>query len=382
VLPPMLSYAQNGEDVVLRRAFAGQDSGFYVDVGACDPCVDSVTLHFYKQGWHGVNVEPDARLHAALVAARPRDVNLRVAIGQGEGTVRFFPTGTRGHGTLDSAIAADRTPAPAEEVPQLPLARVLINHAPPEGVDFLKVDVEGWEAAVLASADWTQVRPRVVLVEAVDAEGRPTHEAWEGPLLAAGYRFALFDGLNRFYCREEDAEVLLPRLAAPANVLDNYRLAREMQAQADAVANAIAQEAARREQEQARWEQEQARWEQEQAGREEQHRRAMAAMRQSLMLQAAEMMVQLEGTIESEAERVRMLRDLTANLQEQLRLAYASLEEEQRGHAAARTALAAAQQSLDGMTATLAELHASTSWRITAPLRKLGHLARLLRRGG
>ncbi len=378
MLPPMLSYAQNGEDVVLRRAFAGQKSGFYVDVGACDPIVDSVTLHFYEQGWRGVNVEPDSRLHAALAAARPRDVNLRAAIGLEEGTIRFFPTGTRGHGTLDSAIAAGRTTAPAEEVPQLPLSRVLAEHAPPEGVDFLKVDVEGWEAAVLASADWQQVRPRVVLVEAVDAEGRPTHEAWEGPLLAAGYRFALFDGLNRFYCREEEAELLLPRLAAPANVLDNYRLAREVQAQSDAVAE-----------EAARLKQDLARREEELLQREKERRHATAAaLRESLMLQASEMMVQLEGAIESEAEQTRMLRDLAADLQAQLRreqeqsrLTHASLEAERHRHAETRNALASAQRSLEDVTAALAAVHASTSWRITAPLRNAARLTRLLRRG-
>ena len=83
---------------------------------------------------------------------------------------------------------------------------------------------------MLASADWERHRPRVVLVEAVDGDGRPTHEAWEPALLGAGYRLALFDGLNRFYCRDEDAERLLPRLAAPANVLDNWRPVREVDA--------------------------------------------------------------------------------------------------------------------------------------------------------
>jgi hypothetical protein len=52
-------------------------------------------------------------------------------------------------------------------------------------------------------------------VEAVDPAGSPTHESWEPRLLESSYRFGLFDGLNRFYCREEDAENLLPRLAAP-----------------------------------------------------------------------------------------------------------------------------------------------------------------------
>jgi hypothetical protein len=33
----------------------------------------------------------------------------------------------------------------------------------------------------------------------------PSHEAWEPLLTQAGYRFAMFDGLNRFYLAEEEA---------------------------------------------------------------------------------------------------------------------------------------------------------------------------------
>src|SRR3954447_19461381 len=50
----MFSYAQNAEDVVLRRTFSGVEDGFYVDVGASSPVEDSVTLHFYERGWNGV----------------------------------------------------------------------------------------------------------------------------------------------------------------------------------------------------------------------------------------------------------------------------------------------------------------------------------------
>jgi uncharacterized membrane protein len=78
--PPILSYAQNAEDVVLSRAFADQEFGLYVDIGAYHPVEDSVTLHFYERGWRGVNVEPDRELHALFVEARPRDTNLCAAV--------------------------------------------------------------------------------------------------------------------------------------------------------------------------------------------------------------------------------------------------------------------------------------------------------------
>ena len=60
-LPPMRSYAQNYEDVMLRRAFADTREGFYVDVGATDPQRDSATRYFYELGWRGINIEPAAQ---------------------------------------------------------------------------------------------------------------------------------------------------------------------------------------------------------------------------------------------------------------------------------------------------------------------------------
>ena len=50
---PMISYAQNLEDVVLDRALRAS-AGFYVDVGAASPSTASVTRHFYELGWSGI----------------------------------------------------------------------------------------------------------------------------------------------------------------------------------------------------------------------------------------------------------------------------------------------------------------------------------------
>lgn len=55
----MISYAQNFEDVMLMRALASIEKGFYIDVGAAWPDQDSVTKAFYEKGWLGVNIEPN-----------------------------------------------------------------------------------------------------------------------------------------------------------------------------------------------------------------------------------------------------------------------------------------------------------------------------------
>ena len=46
------------------------------------------------------------------------------------------------------------------------MADILGEHLPANtAIDFLSVDVEGWDLEVLKSNDWTRFRPRVVLAE-------------------------------------------------------------------------------------------------------------------------------------------------------------------------------------------------------------------------
>jgi hypothetical protein len=55
----------------------------------------------------------------------------------------------------------------------------------------------------------------------VPKSDEPAHEAWEPMLIEVGYRFAMFDGLNRFYA-QADETALLQALAIPANVFDDF----------------------------------------------------------------------------------------------------------------------------------------------------------------
>lgn len=222
-----VSYAQNFEDVVLWRAFADQDGGVYVDVGAADPEVDSVTKAFYERGWSGINIEPNGELYDRLAAARPRDVNLNVGLSDVDGTLDFYRAlhGDWGISTFDAALVARHEEKgfrfEKTEVPVLRLDDILSNLRP-GSVDVLKVDVEGYERQVLLGAALGVHRPKVVIVESTAPLSTVrTDEHWAGILLAAGYRSALFDGLNCFFVRD-DLEELATTIAAPANVLDNF----------------------------------------------------------------------------------------------------------------------------------------------------------------
>jgi FkbM family methyltransferase len=226
---PIVSYSQNAEDVRLWRVFRTIQNGFYVDIGAADPYVDSVTHLFYEHGWSGINVEPSPCFDA-ISKARKRDVNLQIAIGESEGSVPFFLTYPYlGMSTFDLSAHAHVSQAieRIEEIaiPQRRLESVLREHAADRTIHFLKVDVEGAEAQVLASSDWACFRPIVVIAEAIEPwSTSPTHENWENVLLDAGYQFAAFDGINRFYV-DHSHEDLIPILAYPISALDRFTTA-------------------------------------------------------------------------------------------------------------------------------------------------------------
>jgi len=225
-----ISYAQNFEDVMLWRALKHIEQGFYIDVGAWSPDTDSVTRAFYNKGWHGINVEPNPELYEQLEASRPRDVNLKVAIGNVEGSMTMNFLTNSGLSTLDDAIAQQHQAAGWEtsrrDVEVKTLGSIWQQHVPDsQPVHFLKVDVEGFEEAVLRGNDWARYRPWVVVLEATLPMSQvESHEDWEPILLKAGYKFVYADGLNRFYVAEEHAD-LLPAFKYPPNVFDEFILA-------------------------------------------------------------------------------------------------------------------------------------------------------------
>jgi len=223
--PRFVSHAQNQEDVILHRVLRDVSSGFYVDVGAQEPDVDSVTRSFYEAGWRGLNLEPDVQAFGRLAAARTRDVNICAAAGERPGRRPFFDIPGTGLSTLDVATAhahrARGLVVLEREVEVVTLADVCAAHAPPV-IHFLKIDVEGAERDVLAGCDFGRFRPWVVVVEATrPMQPDAAHLEWDALLTGEGYSFRYFDGLNRFYLAAEKGD-LSERLGPPPNTFDGW----------------------------------------------------------------------------------------------------------------------------------------------------------------
>jgi len=221
-----VSFAQNFEDVLLARCFAGRSEGFYVDVGAAAPVAHSVSLHFYERGWRGLNVEPIPERAAELRWCRPRDIVVQAAAADAAGEVVLHRTA--GAGGLSSLTDRFLAPYAAPgivwpvRVYMVRLDDILAAHEIGH-IDFLKIDVEGAEAQVLAGLSLSRWRPVVLIVEAVTPTQPPRDNsaAWEPGLLANGYEFVFFDGLNRYYLRAESAD-LRAHFNYPPCVFDGF----------------------------------------------------------------------------------------------------------------------------------------------------------------
>lgn len=226
----IVSYAQNFEDIMLWRALKGVGQGFYVDVGAQHPVIDSVSLAFYEHGWRGIHVEPCQVYADLLHAQRPDEIVIQAAITTRKGLLTFFEIPETGLSTADPEIAERHRQAAYEvketQVPSLPLSEVF-ELAQGRDIHWLKVDVEGLEKQVLQSWGRSSVRPWIVVVEST-LPNTPieSFQGWEPLLHKRGYRFAYFDGLNRFYVHESHQE-LLASFQAPPNFFDYFQLAQD-----------------------------------------------------------------------------------------------------------------------------------------------------------
>ena len=225
-----VSYAQNFEDVMLWRALSHVDCGFYIDIGAHHPTIDSVSLAFYERGWTGIDVEPVPDCAALLREHRPKNEVVEMALSSNTGKLSLTVVPETGLSTASPVLAATMAEDSEKyhdlkvlEVDQCRLSDLAEFYAG-RSVHWMKIDVEGFEQQVLEGWDHTILRPWILVVEAtVPNSDQSNHECWESIVLDAGYQCVYKDGLNRFYLAAEHTQ-LANAFEYPPNVFDDIRL--------------------------------------------------------------------------------------------------------------------------------------------------------------
>lgn len=206
----LVSYAQNGEDLIVAGFFPDIEKGFYVDVGANHPIRHSVTKILYDKGWHGINIEPNIDLFKQIEKHRPNDINLNIGIAGKEGSLelRVYHSrdGLAGLSTFTSEIKEEYAGQENEDtknftdvvVKTTSLAQ-LFKSQKVDTIHFLKVDVEGFENEVLRSNDWKKYRPILLCIES-----NHLVNDWHDYLKEQKYTVVFNDGLNDYLLANEE----------------------------------------------------------------------------------------------------------------------------------------------------------------------------------
>lgn len=188
-----LSYAQEGEDLILARILGSMKTttGFFVDIGAHHPTRFSNTYYFYRRGWRGINVDALPGTKKLFQRMRSRDITVECGVGLQEGTLKYFAFNEPTLNTFSEQEAKKKEIPPYHimntlQIPVVTLKQILDEYVP-SGVqiDFMTIDVEGFDHEVISSSDWSIYRPRVVLVELLNTdiqnlESHPTAQILHG----------------------------------------------------------------------------------------------------------------------------------------------------------------------------------------------------------
>ncbi|MEW6578463.1 MAG: FkbM family methyltransferase [Chloroflexota bacterium] len=158
--------------------------GFFVELGANDGLSQSNTYYFERWlGWRGILIEPVPELYRRAARARPKarvfncacvpfdypNPDIQIAFAGLMSVVKGSwadPAQERKHVAIGREL--ERINGPLElRVPARTLTSIL-DECQASRIDLLSLDVEGYEAEVLAGLDFERYQPRYMLIEVRD----------------------------------------------------------------------------------------------------------------------------------------------------------------------------------------------------------------------
>jgi FkbM family methyltransferase len=185
------SRSQYRQDLFVLTQLNFKTEGYFVEFGATNGIDISNTYLLEKRfGWTGILAEPAAVWHAELERNRCANIEKRCVWAESDKSLLFNEVERAGLSTLDGFSDADFHGTAREthrqyEVRTISLVDLLDQHHAPQIIDFLSIDCEGSEFAILENFDFAKYRFRVIVCE---HNFTPMREKIYQLLVSNGYR--------------------------------------------------------------------------------------------------------------------------------------------------------------------------------------------------
>ena len=173
------SFSQEGEDLILDRLFKSVEKGFYIDIGAHHPFRFSNTFKLYNKGWCGINIEPNPDGFHLFTKYRKRDININGGISSKDGNLTYYMFNESALNTFSKEESVKKNGLKGYhiikqvKVPVFNFTNILKKYVKPDlEINFLNIDIEGFEWQVFSSGFLNTYRPQVIVVEILSSSYR------------------------------------------------------------------------------------------------------------------------------------------------------------------------------------------------------------------
>ena len=196
----------------LIREYLDTNEGFFIEIGANDPCLNSQTYHLEQLGWKGILVEPIPELCNKLSKERPGSIVLECACSEpgSPDTAEFQIAEESGKSTLSASFLDKRVKVKSTLTVDIRTVDSILSEHLQGSLSFVSVDVEGAQLEVFKGFTLQDWEPNLILVEdnLLDLD---THRL----ICSQGYELVKRTVFNNWYipkhaprpktCKKEDA---------------------------------------------------------------------------------------------------------------------------------------------------------------------------------